>query len=119
MNLEIRSFADSGELSKERIILKALADIGIGDYALLRSGVTPSGRPTSGWKSAYWFPDMDVKAEDLVILYTKKGSRSSKELDGGRTAHFFYWGREEALWGSKLFGAVLLEAADWQFAIPD
>lgn len=118
MNLEI-SLADAGDTSNERIILKALTDIDIGEYAVLRSSVGLSGdQPTSGSKAAYWFPDAEVKANDLVILYTKKGSRSTKSLTGGRTAYFFYWGRDEALWKDDQFGAVLLEVSAWQFEVP-
>jgi hypothetical protein len=119
MNLEIRSFAGIGDLSKERIILKALMDVNIGDYAVFRSGVGSSGlTPISGRKIAYWFPDGKVKADDLVVLYTKKGSRSAKSMERGGTAYFFYWGREEVLWNDDKFGAVLLEVSDWQFEVP-
>lgn len=118
MNLEIRSFADAGDLSKERIILKALTDLDVGEFAVFRSGVAASGQPTSGRKFAYWFPDEKVKANDLVVLYTKKGSRSSKRMDGGRTAYFFYCGRDEALWSKSDFGAVLIEVLDWEFKVP-
>lgn len=114
MNLEIRSFADPGDISKERIVLKALTDVDVGEYAILRSGADEDS-PTSGRKIAYWFADIDVKINDLVVLYTKKGTRSSKLMDSGHTAHFFYWGKDEPLWGDKQYGAVLLEVADWQF----
>lgn len=119
MNLEIRSIADAGIPLKERIILRALADLDVGNYALLKSGVGSTGRePTSGRKAAYWFPDEKVEAGDLVVLYTKRGSRSTKRLDGGHTAYFFYWGRDEAIWSDRQSGAVLIEIADWQFRIP-
>jgi hypothetical protein len=117
MNLEITSFADAGQPQKERIVLKALINLNVGEYAVFRSGVS-DGDPTAGWKSAYWFPDADVKANDLVILYTKKGSQSTKSLGNGRTAHFFYWGRDEVLWGNNRFGAVVLWIANWMFRIP-
>jgi hypothetical protein len=118
MNLEIRSFADAGDLSNERIIFKALTDLDVGDYAVFRSAVGANGNlPISGRKMAYWFPDTKVKANDLVVLYTKTGSVSSKPLDLSRTAYFFYWGRSEALWGDKQFGAVLLEIAGWEFKV--
>jgi hypothetical protein len=118
MNLEFRSFADAGNPSKERIILKALADLDVGDFAVLRSGVgTDRQSPTAGRKVAYWFPDEKVKSNDLIVLYTKKGSRSSKALEGGRTAHFFYWGRDDALWGDNQFGAVISEIWDWDFRV--
>lgn len=118
MNLEIRSFADAGEPSQERIILKALTDLDVGEFAVFRSGVTVEGSPTPGRKSAYWFPDQTVKANDLVVLYTKKGTRSTKPLDDGHTAYFFYWGKAEALWGNSQFGAVVLEVLDWKFRVP-
>lgn len=118
MNLQIRSFVGAGDLSKERIIFKALTVLDVGNYAVFRSGVGTSGdEPTAGRKMAYWFPDSKVKANDLVVLYTKKGSSSSKLLERGQTAYFFYWGRDEALWADKQFGAVLLEVADWEFKV--
>jgi hypothetical protein len=119
MNLEIRSFVNAGDLSKERIILKALADLDVGDYAVFRSGVGAGRRePTSGRKIAYWFPDEKVQVNDLVVLYTKKGTSRTKPIEGGRTAYFFYWGRDEVLWNDNQFGAVLVEVAAWQFMVP-
>jgi hypothetical protein len=116
MNLEISSFAEVGDLLKERIVLKALTNLDVGDYALFQSGTGPNrDEPLSGRKTAYWFPDEEVKAGDLVVLYTKKGTKSTKPLNGGRTAYFFYWGLNEALWASKDSGAVVLEIAAWQF----
>ena len=120
MNLEIESFADAGNLSKERIVLRAKTDLDVGEYALLRSGVGPDDAvPLSGRKIAFWFPDEMLKANDLVILYSKKGTTGSKKLEGGRTAYFFYWGRDSVLWADRLYGAVLLEVATWQFKVPD
>ncbi|HEY6448983.1 MAG TPA: hypothetical protein VIY53_21190 [Acidobacteriaceae bacterium] len=119
MKMEMRSFADPGDISRERIILKALSDLDVGDYAVLKSGVAARGRsPSAGRKSAYWFPDRDIKAGDVVVLYTKKGSSGSKPIDEGQTAYFFYWGRDEPLWTDDRSGAVLLEVAGWQFRRP-
>jgi hypothetical protein len=119
MKLEILSFADAGDISKERLVLKARADIDVGEYAVLRSMTGASGsKPTSGRKAAYWFPDVEVKAGDLVILYTKTGTRSTKALESGSTAYYFYWKKDGPQWGDGEYGAVLLEVADWQFKTP-
>ncbi len=117
MNLQFSSFAEPGVLSNERLILKASAALNVGDYVILRSLVS-DGNPTAGWKGAYWFPDLEVSANDLVVLYSKKGSQSTKVLKSGRTAHFFYWGRTEPMWGNNGHGAVILLASEWDFQTP-
>jgi len=118
MNLEISSFADAGNLQKERLVIKALHDVDIGEYAVFCSRTSAHFLPTTGSKQAYWFPDRSVKAGDLVILYTKAGKTSTKALSQGRTAHFFYWGQESALWGSPRT-AVVLEISDWIYKSAD
>lgn len=117
MRLEIRSFADAGNLEKERLILRVSSDTDIGEYAVLRSGTGSSGSPTSGRKMAYWFPDVNVNAGDIVVLYSKKGTRSEKPLTEGRTAHFFYWGSSTPLWVPGRCAVVLL-VSDWEYKLP-
>lgn len=115
MKLAIHSVAAPGDIGKERLVLKALSDTDVGDYAVLWSGIGDGGGPTSGRKRAYWFPDITVRAGDSVVLYTKKGDRSKKVLDGGGTAHFFYWGSETPLWDEN-HCAVLLFISEWDYA---
>lgn len=112
MNLKHSSFADPGSFEKERLVLKAYADVEIGNYAVFCSSVN-DGNATAGHKTAYWFPDGKVKAGDLVVLYTKGGTDSKKTLSSGATAHFFYWGLKTAIWGSSNNAAVLLRVAEW------
>lgn len=112
MTLEISSFAEAGNLQKERLVIKIRDDVDIGEYAVFHSRISSNAIPTSGSKKAYWFPDRAVKAGDLVVLYTKAGTTGKKDLGEGRTAHFFYWGQETALWGPNT-GAVVLEISDW------
>jgi hypothetical protein len=117
MTLKLRSIAAPGDLEKERLVLKALSDTDVGDYAVLLSGIANDGGPTSGRKRAYWFPDVKVRGGDTVVLYTKRGDRSKKPLDGGRTAHFFYWGSDSPLWDEN-HCAVLLFASEWDYLKP-
>lgn len=118
MKLKISSFADAGNFQKERLVIKVESDTDIGDYAAFCSAISSEGKATSGRKNAYWFPDGDVKSGDLVVLYTKRGTASMKELEGGRTAHFYYWGQENSLWGSASNAAVILRVAEWTFKTP-
>jgi hypothetical protein len=118
MKLRISSFADAGQADKERLIIKAESDTDIGDYLVMASSISSSGGATAGRKTAYWFPDKDVKAGDLVVLYSKSGTQSEKKLQSGATAHFFYWGLETPPQWSAGKGAVLLFADEWKFEIP-
>lgn len=112
MNLKYSSFADGGNIEKERLILKAHANVEIGNYAVFCSSVN-EGKATAGRKTAYWFPDETIKTGDLVVLYTKVGTDSKKKLNSGATAHFFYWGLKDAVWGSPSNTAILLRVAEW------
>jgi hypothetical protein len=113
MKLEITSYSDAGNSGKERLILKALSDVDIGDYIIFCSHVSNSGGPVAGRKTAYWFPDEKLKTGDLLALYTKKGADSKKKISGDRTAHFYYWGLETTIWGGSGNVAVLLLTSDW------
>jgi len=113
--LRILSFADVGNLDKERIALIADTDLTVGDYAVFLSKVTASGKVTSGHKQAFWFPDGDVKEGDMVVLYSKKGVSATKELPDGQTAHFFYWGMTAPMWTSDKVAAVVLHVESWDF----
>ncbi len=61
------------------------------------------------------FPMASLNAGDLVVLYTKRGKSSVKKLNSGNTAHFYYWGEANALWGGVGNCAVLLAVEDWIF----
>jgi hypothetical protein len=113
MKLEISSYSDVGNFEKERLTLKALSDVDIGDYVIFCSPVSSSGGPVAGRKTAYWFPDNDIKTGDLLVLYTKEGATSKKSLSGDRTAHFYYWGLGSTVWGGEGNVAVLLLVSDW------
>ena len=119
MNFEISSFADAGDLDKERVVLRATEDIDIGRFVLIRSKSDPGGDPVSGSKDAYWFPDKSVARGDLVVVYTKKGNSGKKAMNGGGTAHFYYWHKKTPFWGPEGRNvAVLLEAPVWSSKKP-
>ena len=113
MKIEISSFSDVGNFSKERIGLKVLSDVDIGDYMVLCSAASSKGGPVAGRKGAFWFPDGEIEAGDRVILYTKSGKTSKKDLSDGSKAHFYYWGLDSTVWGGTGNVAVLLLISDW------
>lgn len=118
MKLEIQSVADKGLFEKERLVLKVIADTDIGDYLVIQTGFG-NGSVTIGTYQTYWFPYKAVSVGDLVVLYTKSGKENTKELKGGRSAHFFYWGLGSAIWNRKDRAPVVLHAPEWISKSPD
>jgi hypothetical protein len=118
MNLSLVSFADSGNLERERVVLRATEDIDAGDYTALCSESNEPGVASSGLNTAFWFPNESVKKDDIVVLYTKRGNPSKKDIGDGHTAYFFYWGLSEPLWMSVKAAFVLLETFDFTIEWP-
>lgn len=118
MNIEIQSIADKGNHEKERLVLKVLSDSDIGDYLLAQTGYS-EGSVTIGVHHTYWFPYKRVSAGDLVVVYSKTGKDSEKELKQGTKAHFFYWGIGTAIWNRSDRALVLLHAPEWVSKSPD
>ena len=117
MKIEIKSIANKGVIDKERIVLKALSDADIGDYLLIQAGFS-NGEVTVATYKTYWFPYKAVAAGDLIVLYTKYGKESDKELNQGKKAHFFYWGLEAPIWNKDDRAPVLLHAPEWVSKAP-
>ncbi len=115
MNLKLKSIADRGNPKKERVVVRVLQDTNIGFYLVMCTGFS-NGAVNTGITETFWFPDKDVHSGDLVVLYSKPGTTSEKQLENGSKAHFFYWGNTQSLWASDSRGVVLLRGNDWEAA---
>lgn len=114
MNLTFVRIEAAGDIERERIVLKASADLDAGDYAIFRCRRASNGRPSAGnVLNAYWFPYLDVTAGSYVILYTKSGKRSEKDITGNKKSLFFYWGCKQPIWNDGA-APVILRADDWE-----
>lgn len=114
MKLKLSSIADKGNFEKERVVIRVVDNTNVGEFALFRTGVNDDGGLNIGVENTYWFPDKEVRAGDLVVLYSKGGSFSEKSLESGNKAHFYYWGLGKELWNSGRVAPVLLHAPTWE-----
>jgi hypothetical protein len=115
MNLKLRNVADKGDPKKERLIIRVLNDTDLGEYILLRTGLT-DGDVNIGVESTFWFPDKAIQAGDLVVVYSRAGNTQERKADSGRTVHFFYWDQPKAIWQNRDTGVVLAHAPVWESA---
>jgi hypothetical protein len=112
--VQITSVAGAGDIAQERLIMKASGQDDMGLYAVFNGKISDKGALVAGnVQDAYWFMNVKVNDGDLIILYTKVGTRSQKKTDDGITSHFFYWNRQKALWAPDRV-PVLIATPTWQ-----
>lgn len=114
MNIKISDIKDYGNLEKERIVLNVLSDTDLGKYIIALTEELPDNLISSSIRDAYWLPDQSLKTGDMVVVYTKKGNRSSRKNEDGTTTYFLYWGQNEPLGRNQNNGVVLFQAA-WTY----
>lgn len=113
MNLTISSIADRGDAQKERLVLRAIVDLDVGEYAIFRTMIH-DGQATASVDRVFWFPTKLVRAGDLVVLYSKTGEDKDRAQKGGGTVHFFYWQKERPQWAQRGLGPVLVHTPNWE-----
>jgi hypothetical protein len=113
MNLELRSIIAPGDLKNERLTLRALADLDVGDY-LVAQTVLVDGQPTTDFDHMLWFQYEPIAKGDIVVVYTKTGKTTERVLSTGKTAHFFYLDLKSAIWDDPSKGAIVLHTPSWK-----
>ena len=118
MKLKIERIEDAGVLEKERIVFSVLANEDVGRYVVFKSKKTGETSVSNKTSATFWFPDQSVQRGDLVVLYTKGGSDKSSATQGGKSSHFFYWGKTSPLWTNSDDAIVLVNINSWAFHFP-
>lgn len=113
MKVKIRNTIDHGH-NDERIVLDVISDTDIGEFIVLDTTYTNQGKVSNKVRHPYWFPDKKAKEGDVVVLYTKKGTNTSKVNPNGASSHFFYWGLENNVWNNDGDCALLLHVDNWE-----
>lgn len=113
MKLEIIDIKDSGNLEKERTIFKVIQPANLGAYMVAQSVEVAENAFSSSVEHVFWLPDQELQADDLVVLYTKKGEKGSAINTDGSTTYFYYWGLDQAL-SSKDKACVVIFEATWK-----
>jgi len=93
--------------------MQVLADANLSYYMVLASSyITPQSVSVKP-KSSFWFPAVNAKAGDNIILYTGSGLQKTEPAIG-YSNHFFYWGLGQTVWKGVGECAILLELGNWQ-----
>ena len=115
MILNIQSIKDVGTYEKERIIMSVQHDGDVGGCLIALSQKRSENSISAHLDHVYWIPNQEVKENDLIVIYSKKGQRNSLNNDDGSTTYFFYWGLEKSF--SEADKALVLFDAKWTYKL--
>lgn len=106
--LEISKLYKDAE-EDERVVLKVLDDCNLGAYILTDATFGKEGGSSNLFRHVFEFPKYEVKKDEWVVLYTKKGNQHKKDA-----THFFYWNAKHNVWNDEHDTVTLIEVASWQ-----
>ncbi len=113
MDVQISTISGHGDAAKGYVYIKVDNDCDIGHYLLSDTTYKSEGVVSNKLRHIYWFPDQKVKAGDVVVLRTGKGTNISEKMDDGHIKYRFYWQLGSAVWNNDGDAAVLIRAPEW------
>lgn len=113
MSLNIKYIKNNGSSKDERIIFDVLENCDVWKYLVFDTTYNEASAVSNKLRHHYWFPDQEVEAWDLVVLYTKKGKDTYKNNASGNKTWFFYWWLEKAIINNQKDCILLVKAESW------
>jgi hypothetical protein len=111
---------DRGNIALERVHFRAMLDIDLQYYAVLDTQYQSAfvtllspDRIEAGNKSCFWFNQIQVKAGQNVVVYTRAGVHTSETRPDGAVFHFFFRGLPNPLYMDANRCAVIFEINNW------
>jgi len=112
MKLQIKKIIDFGTYESEKVLMDVCENTEL-YYYILRDTTYIGNFISNKWVHSYHFAKQVVKAGDKVVLYTKSGTNSTKDLGNGKTEYIFYWGLKNSIWNNEGDAAVLYQVSAW------
>ncbi|MEY8238826.1 MAG: hypothetical protein RPT25_00615 [Cycloclasticus sp.] len=113
MKLSIRYVKEHGALEKERIVLKVLDNVDVGNYMLADTTYIADEEVSNRLRHTFWIPDKAAEKGDIIVIYTKPGDDFTQSNKSGNKTHFFYWGLKRTVWNKERDAAALFLLNDW------
>jgi hypothetical protein len=104
---------DRGDISKERVHFRAIADISLQFYAIYDTNYLGDDKIQTQHKNCFWFAPFQVKAGQNVVLYTRIGNQNTEPRNDGSVFHFFFRGLNQPIYTQPEKCAVIFELANW------
>ena len=117
MRMRIVDILDRGVPNKERIHISVDADTDLQFFVVLET-MSRGSAIQAGGLQAFWFPAKEVKAGEMVLLFTAGGTESTFVAEDKVKVHLRYWGRKNTIFHAPTSTAALMEVAEWATFVP-
>jgi len=113
MRLQIVRIADRGVPNQERLHLSVQQEATLSYYVVLLSRYLQATAVANSSLSAFWFPTVQVRPGDQIVLFTGSGQPNSRVESNGSTTHFYYWGFKNTVFNDPSSCVVVVEGVGW------
>lgn len=115
MSLNIVSIYNNGDAKQEYVVLQALEDVNIHNYAVVDRTFNKSGSLSNIHRHFYRFPSATIKKGNYVAICTGEGTSNSNGNYKNLPCAIYYWGSKAPFWNdTNVEQAELLQVATIQ-----
>lgn len=99
MDIKIKGISNGNHPNQETIFLEVLKDTNLSGYAIVDSTFA-SGKLSNKFRHIYTFKSKDVKAKEVIALYSGIVSEGTRIVNGV-SVHLLAWDSKECIWNDK------------------
>ena len=99
MKIKFNRILDSGSAENERLLFTVLEPCNLGNYLLALAKKKGDNKISSHLENIKWLNDVEVKAQDIIVIYTHRQGEGVKELQnaGEQVSYFQFWNLKDTL----------------------
>lgn len=99
MKIQFNKILDSGSEENERLLFTALESCDLGNFIVTLAKKVGDHRVSSHLENVKWLDDVELKPQDIVVIYTKRKGEGVKTIqnEGGQTSYFLFWNLDSTL----------------------
>ena len=111
MRIKFDKVLDSGSPDDERLLFSVLEPCNLGNYVIALAKKKGENSISSELENIKWLNDVEVKAQDIVVIYTHRQGDGVKKLQNNndRSSYFQFWNLKDTLKSLNDYSIVCFE----------
>lgn len=111
MKIKFSRILDSGSEENERLLFTVLEPCNLGNYIIALAKKKGKKSISSELECVKWLNDVDVKTDDIVVVYTRRQGDGVKKLQNAdeKVSYFQFWNLKDTLKTFSGYSVVCFE----------